>query len=205
MSLGPVLRSIGIIAVTLFLLTAFTPLAVALVHWTAVRPRVQPAEAIVVLGGGLSSDGVLSDSSLRNAIGGISLFRKGLAPLLVLSGDENSTGANEAEIRARFAREFGVPPSAILAVVGAKTTRGEADLVGALLQPRGARRILLVADPLHLERAVPAFEHRGLAPLPAPVEPPTAAADSPEGRLTAMRWVLQELLGRIYYRAVDYR
>jgi len=205
MSLGPVLRSIGIIAVTLFLLAAFTPLAVALVRWTAVRPRVQPAEAIVVLGASVSAEGVLSNASLRNAVYGIELFRRGLAPLLVFSGDAIPEGPVEAEIRAQLARELGVPPTSILTVVDAQTTRGEAAGVAALLLPRGARRILLVTDPLHLARALPVFEAAALEPLAAPVDPPFAAPRSPGGRLIAMRWVLQELLGRIYYRAVGYR
>ncbi len=205
MSLGPVLRSIGIIAVTLFLLTAFTPLAIALVHWTAVRPRVQPAEAIVVLGASVSAEGVLSNASLRNAVYGIELFRRGLAPLLVFSGDAIPEGPVEAEIRAQLARELGVPPTSILTVVDAQTTRGEAAGVAALLLPRGARRILLVTDPLHLARALPVFEAAALEPLAAPVDPPFAAPRSPGGRLNTMRWVLQELLGRIYYRAVGYR
>src|SRR5712691_3633768 len=186
MNLGPVLRSIGIIAVTLFLLATFTPLAVALVRWTAVRPRVQPAEAIVVLGASVSAEGVLSNASLRNAVYGIELFRRGLAPLLVFSGDAIPEGPVEAEIRAQLARKLGVPPTSILTVVDALTTRGEAAGVAALLLPRGARRILLVTAALHLPRALPVFEAAAFEPLAAPVDPPFAAPRSPGGRLTAM-------------------
>lgn len=58
----------------------------------------------------------------------------------MLSGEESLNGANEAAIHAQFAREFGVPPAATLTVVGAKTTRGEADLIAARLQARGVRQ-----------------------------------------------------------------
>jgi uncharacterized SAM-binding protein YcdF (DUF218 family) len=202
---GSIARALGIGAVTAFVLTAFTPLPTALIRWSAATEHVQPAEAIVVLGASVSADGVLSGGSLRNAVYGIELFRRGLAPLLVLCGDARSEGPVEAEVRAALARELGVPPAAILTVVGARTTRGEADRVAALLRPRGVRRILLVTDPLHLARAIPTFEARGLEPLAAPARRPAATADAPEGRLDAMRWALQELAGQVYYRLVGYR
>lgn len=205
MRFGSLTRGLGAGAVAGFFLTAFTPLPTVVIRLSAAPEQVQPAEAVVVLGASLSADGVLSEGSLRNAVRGIELFRRGLAPLLVFSGDARPEGPVEAEIRAALARELGVPPPAILTVVGARTTRGEADLVAALLLPRGIRRILLVTDPLHLGRALPTFTGRGLEPLAAPVEPPAATADTPAGRLGAMRWVLRELVGRVYYRVVGYR
>lgn len=57
---------------------------------------------------------MLSTSSLRRALHGITLHRKGLAPLLVFLGPARGAGLVEAEIRAELARELGVSPAAIL-------------------------------------------------------------------------------------------
>ena len=50
------------------LAVAFTPLANALHARLAARPRSGRADAIVVLGAGVSTTGTLSDSSLRRAV-----------------------------------------------------------------------------------------------------------------------------------------
>ena len=91
-------------------------------------------------------------------------------------------------MRARRARELGVPPAVILPVIGANTTHEEAVRVGAALRARGARSILLVSDPLHLVRARAAFAREGFDVRPAPVDDPrlhglgTARAPGPGAR-----------------------
>ncbi len=204
MSYGSVSRGLGISAVIVFVLTAFTPVPIALFHAMRAPVHEEPAEAIVVLGGSVSLEGVLSDGSLRNTLRGITLFRRGLGPLLVLCGDARSDGPVEAEIRAALALELGVPPSAILTVVGARTTRGEADRVSALLRSRRVRRLLLVADSLHMARAIPLFERRGFDTFAAPAGEFIATADAPEARLSVARWLAREFLARMYYRTVGY-
>ncbi len=100
----PTLLGLGIIA--LFVVSAFTPMANVLAQSVAVRPEIAPADAIVVLAaGGASSSGALSDNSLRRAISGIDLYLKGLAPLLVFSGNDPGASRAESRIRAHLARK----------------------------------------------------------------------------------------------------
>ena len=77
---------VGAAGVALFLVIAFTPAPSILDRWLAIPARLEPADALIVLAAGLDSDGVLSSSSMRRALRGITLYKKGLAPLLVLSG-----------------------------------------------------------------------------------------------------------------------
>src|SRR2546421_11434156 len=56
-------------------IVSFTPLPNVLNRWAGVSARLQPAAAIVVLGGGMEGDGALSTSSLRRTIHGITLFQ----------------------------------------------------------------------------------------------------------------------------------
>ena len=188
------LRILGLAALLVFVVAAFTPVSNWLNAWMAGAARIEPADAIVVLGrGGADSDGVLTNRSLRRLMHGIELYRERLAPLLVLSGTGEETGA-----RAVLAEGLGVPATVIMQVSSVHTTREEAERIGELLLPRGRRRILLVGDPIDMPRARAVMERAGFTVLPAP----TAATGPslPEGRLGLLRDIATELGGLAYYR-----
>ena len=197
-------RLLGGLSVALFLLVVFTPLPNLLATSLATPPQLTQGEAIVVLGGGgVWPDGTLSNLSLRRALYGIVLQRKGLAPLLVFSGSDRGRHPTELEARVEFARELGISPLAIL-TANATTTREEASRVQALLQPRGIRRILLVTDSQHMKRAQQLFERAGFEVLAAPADDVSNVEEHPEGRLEVTRRVLEEILARLYYRLAGY-
>jgi uncharacterized SAM-binding protein YcdF (DUF218 family) len=198
-----VCRLIGLVGVVAFLATAFSPLANRLNQWAAVPPELAPSDAIVVLGAWISPSGMLSLESLRRTNHGIELFRRGLAPTLVLLGGASPGGPTEADVRADQARLHGVPADAILTEIRAHTTREEATRVKALLQSKGARTILLVTNGGHLARARPLFERAGFAVHPAPSDT-FVRSDSPEPRLDLMRLLVKEFLGWLYYRVAGY-
>jgi uncharacterized SAM-binding protein YcdF (DUF218 family) len=177
---------------------AFTPLSDLTQPEPAPPPR--PSDAIVVLGSYMGVDGMLSAASLQRAVQGIELYRRGLAPVLVMLGARQGPLA-EAEVRARLARDLGVPPQAVLTDAGGHTTRDEARRVRALLEPRGARHLLLVTSGEHMARARQQFEREGFTVTPSPVGPVRPESVRPEDRLgQARRWA-QELAARLYYRA----
>jgi uncharacterized SAM-binding protein YcdF (DUF218 family) len=191
-------RLLGACAIVVYLVAAFTPLPNRLAAAARIPAELQPADAIVVLGGAVSADRALTDSSLRRAIHGIRLYRQELSPLLVLCGTRTN-GVSEAAVRVDLARELGVPSTAILTVRTARTTREEAEQSAALLIPRGVRRILLVTDPLHMERARAVFVQNGFDVHPAPTVQ-VLTAGSGEGRLGIARDLTEEFLGRLLYR-----
>jgi uncharacterized SAM-binding protein YcdF (DUF218 family) len=196
---------VGAAGVVAFLVITFTPATSVLDRWLAIPARLEPADALIVLAAGLDSDGVLSNSSMRRALRGITLYKKGLAPLLVLSGSPAPAGGRpEAQVRADLARELGVPPAALILLGTARATREEALEFGRLLRPRGVRRILLVTDGDHMPRAFPLFERAGFEVFPAPVHDTVYDAAGPEDRLSTSRSTLMELAARLYYRAAGY-
>jgi uncharacterized SAM-binding protein YcdF (DUF218 family) len=197
-------RVLGLLGVVLFLACAFTPLPNFISRKLEMPSRLEPAGAIVVLGSGVSEDGVLENDSLRRAIQGILLQRKGLAPLLVLSGPAIKDGPTESVVRAELAQGLGVPSSAILIEEGARTTREEAIHIGALLRARRVRRVLLVTSPQHMLRAQRLFERAGFDVLPAATGDASRTDSRPEGHLKLMREILQEALARVYYRVAGY-
>ena len=188
------LRYVGLIALLLFALAAFTPLANHLNIQMAGQAHLVPSDAIVVMGrGGADSDGVLTNRSLRRLLVGVDLYNGALAPVLVLSGS-----APETEARKALARELGVPEKAILVSAKARTTREEASEIRGLLLPLGRHRILLVADPIDMPRTRTLMERSGFEVHPVP----TAASgpSNPESRLGLCRDIAIELSAWAYYR-----
>jgi len=198
------LRVLGLMAVLAFVMSAFTQMPNLMASSTRPRPRLDPADAIVVLAGGIHQDGALTASSLRRAVHGISLHRKDQAKFLVLSGPPAAGGPAEAAVRSNLARELGVPAEALLTEEEVWTTRQEAARIWRLLQARGARRIILVTDSQHMPRAQAVFERAGFEVVPSEADDVSRAAADPEERLRLARRIVQEYIARLYYRLAGY-
>ena len=203
---GPLLRQIvGAMAILIFLVAGFTPGLDLVGGWLNPSRPAEPAQAIVVLGaGGVAPGGGLTDTSLRAAMTGVRLFHQGWAPLLVLSGPAAGPRRAEADVRAEFAHQAGVPTAAIMTVSSARTTHEEALAIRAALGSRGARKILLVVDGPALTRAMAVFERVGFEVVPAPWSDAWSLEGSPEDRLDSLRAIGMELIARLYYRAAGY-
>src|SRR5438552_3341364 len=202
-TLARVCRCLGAVVILVCLAT-ITPLPNHLARALRSEARLDPADAIVVLGGGVEPDGALSAGSLSRVMQGIRLYKVHLAPLIVFSGPSFDRRPAEGEVAARLARELGVPSEQILTEIAGRTTREEAARIARTLERRMIRRILLVTDSEHLTRAVLLFQQSGLEVLPAPVDSVSSATESPEGRLQLLRRLSQELMARLYYRLVGY-
>jgi uncharacterized SAM-binding protein YcdF (DUF218 family) len=190
----------GAAALAAFLVLAYSPLAGALSRRLQSVADPQPADAIVVLGAGASPDGDLSNQSLRRLMGGLALYRRGLAPRVIVMGPSYQGGPVEAELRATLARDMGVPAEALVIESRGLTTRHEAAVAAQRMREIGGRRILLVTGAQHMLRARLLFERAGLQVIPAPVVEISPAVRGPEGRLELARLVIQEAIARLFYR-----
>ena len=154
------------------------------------------ADAIVVLGSALRPDGSLSLVGEERVAAGVALWKKGRAPLLVLTGNRpawaipghGASPISEAEAMASRARALDVPQAALLIEAGSRSTFENARGCAMLLLPRGARRVWIVTQPFHLRRAVRQFRGAGFEALGFHIE------DSLQYRhpATGLRWVLRE-------------
>jgi uncharacterized SAM-binding protein YcdF (DUF218 family) len=199
------LRYIGLVTFVALLAVSFTPVAVVLSRWLSKAPhQVQAADAVVVLGSGIRQSGALTDSSLRRTLHGIDLYRHGLTKTIIFTGPRNSTGFAEGEVRATLAREMGIPQTAILVDIVARTTREEAQQVAPLLRARALSRILLVVDAEGVRRAARLFERQGFEVVPSPSIDVSTSDEGPGARLRLTRQVLIELLALAYYHVVGY-
>lgn len=184
-------RRLGLGVIVLCVCAAFTPLPNLLADWVTTLPEPGPADAIVVLAG--------DPTELQRTVGGIVLYRQGLAPLVVFSGAKGGPLPWESQRRAELARQLGVPETAIL-TASAHTTREESVRIERLLRPRSVRKILLVTGAQHMVRAKPLFERAGFEVLAAPADELSPPAATPEGRLQLARRTLAEIFALLAYR-----
>jgi uncharacterized SAM-binding protein YcdF (DUF218 family) len=201
------IRGAGILTLAVFFAAALTPASNIIGQHMVIRPAdPAPADAIVVLGAGKLGRAILSDESMLRVIHGIELYKRGLAPIIVLSQAADSDGRNSSEValRAKLAAAMGIPPDAILREETANTTHEESLHISAALRQRHANSILLVTDSLHMRRALYVFERTGLRVQPSVSADYPNAVVSAKDRLWLTMRIVEESAALLYYRAAGY-
>ncbi len=160
-------------------------LARALGRPLACASAAQRADAIVVLGARLRRDGGLTVALEERVRVGVALWRRGIAPLLVMTGG-GPPGCAEAPAMAAYAAELGVPRELLRIEARALNTADNARFVAAMTKPRA--RVWLVTQPFHLRRAMYWFRKAGLIPLAWHIEDSVQYRDLG----SCLRWVARE-------------
>lgn len=134
-----------------------------------------PADAVVVLGAAVRGPrpSPVLEGRLEHAL---DLFRRGLAPRIVLTGGRGpGNPASEAAVARDWLVARGVPRDRLLLDEVSRTTRQNLQEAARLLAPRPALdeapsrpSVLLVSDPLHLARSRLLARRAGLDAIPAP-------------------------------------
>jgi uncharacterized SAM-binding protein YcdF (DUF218 family) len=144
---------------------------------------LEPADAIVVLGYRPPIDvaGNLTPEIERRLRRGVELYRRGLAPRMVVTGGPGPGGVVEADVMARYAEAHGVPAARILRDREARDTADNARRSVELLcagRPLEtcAPDVVVVSTPYHLRRALELFRCAGARAQPAPTELPDDVA-----------------------------
>jgi uncharacterized SAM-binding protein YcdF (DUF218 family) len=150
--------------------------------------RAQQAPAIVVLGARVHASGEASDSLRARVEKGVSLYKAGIAPLLVFSGGVGDHGPAEAIAAQRLAESLGVPPEACVVEPESHNTFENARNTTRLLEARGIDSVVLVSDPYHLFRARQLFRAQGIDSATSP------ALDAERNRkpLDRLFWTFRE-------------
>lgn len=140
------------------------PLLVAIGGGLILDQEPEKADAIVVLGGSLPD----------RMIAAVDLYRRDLAPRIVLTREPENPGTEELrrrggtlpqreDLNLSVAEQLGVPRAALeLVEARPSSTVVEADVVVPHLRREGVRRVLLVTSKLHTYRASLIF--RSVAP-----------------------------------------
>jgi uncharacterized SAM-binding protein YcdF (DUF218 family) len=161
----------------------------------AARDETRAADVIIVLGSGVRPDGRPSSSLRARTLHAVELYKKGLAPLLYLTGGVGRFGPSEAAVMRRLALEAGVPESSLVLDEAATSTQESVDNAAGAARSRSWRTALLVSEPFHMLRARRMARDAGLEAYASP------ASDSPLHRIERLRrwYTLRETAALLWY------
>lgn len=122
---------------------------VATVYLYGQRDAAAPSDAIVVLGAA-QYDGRPSPVLRARLDHAIVLYRRGIAPTMIMTGGVGiGDTVSEAVVARRYAERSGVPPQAVLLEGGGQRSVESMRAVAELMRANGLRSAVLVSDPFH--------------------------------------------------------
>jgi uncharacterized SAM-binding protein YcdF (DUF218 family)/glycosyltransferase involved in cell wall biosynthesis len=195
-------RALQVIAAVaiVYLLLFQTPL----LWWTAAPLKVSsppvPADAIVVLAGGVGESGQAGGGYQERVKQAIDLYRAGYAKHVVLSSGYVYS-FREAEVMRALAVDNGVPPSAIVLEQQAKSTYDNVRYVKQILADHHWSTILLVSSPYHMRRAMMTWRREApdVTVVPTPPEQSQFYEHSRGATLEQIRGILWEYVATFAY------
>lgn len=157
--------------------TTLAVAAVVLIAWvvsmTAVervgrRDEAQRADAIVVLGAA-QYVGRPSPVLRARVDHAVSLWKRGLAPTLILTGGTGvGDTTSEAAVARKYAMSQGVPDRVIVVEIKGRTTSESMRAVARIMDDREQSSVILVSDPFHMLRLSILARRFGLEPYTSP-------------------------------------
>jgi uncharacterized SAM-binding protein YcdF (DUF218 family) len=153
---------------TLLVLLLAWIVSMALVERAGRRDEAQAAHAIVVLGAA-QYVGRPSPVLRARVDHAVSLWKRGLAPTLILTGGTGvGDTTSEAAVARKYAMSKGVPDGAIVLEIKGRTTSESMRAVARIMEDREQESVILVSDPFHMLRLSILARRHGLEPHTSP-------------------------------------
>lgn len=163
--------------------------AAVLDRWGLHEPSAGPFDAIIVAGCRVMPDGQPSLALAGRTTYAVELWRRGLAPRIVLTGGVGRFPPAEAEAAVTVARKLGVPDEALVLETNSKSTEENARFAADLIGPA---KVLVVTDSYHAWRCGRVFG-RYFASAEGVGRPPTFGS--------RLRGSLREVIAILVYGA----
>jgi uncharacterized SAM-binding protein YcdF (DUF218 family) len=158
--LRPILLIAGGILALICIAVAYTPLVSAvgrpLIRRDSIPARV---DAIAVLSAGFTPDGMMRRETLERLLSGVTLARRGLAPVMLVSMERANRVSDSVDLQSVISL-IGEGIRTIL-VDSVTTTRTEALRMKTIARGYGWQTMAVVTSPLHTRRACATFEAVG--------------------------------------------
>lgn len=140
----------------------FAAMTLSMLAWTFLWPEpdvrgMQPAEAIVCLGGGMDVNGTLAQAVLTRVERCVQLYEAGHAPFIIFSGGTATVdGPSAGGQMGRYALTLGLPQNAIIEEGRAQSTLQNA--LFSLVLNDDFRSYIIVTEAFHLPRSWVSFQ-----------------------------------------------
>jgi uncharacterized SAM-binding protein YcdF (DUF218 family) len=159
------------------------------------RDEARPADAIVVLGAA-QFNGVASGVFAARLDHAVDLFKRGVAPwLIVTGGKQPGDRTTEAATARSYARAHGVPSDRILMEDKGRTTLESLQAVAEIMRAHGLHSAVFVSDRTHMLRVIRIATDLRIEAWSSPTTTsPTDLEPARRGRA-----VLHELAGLVAY------
>lgn len=129
---------------------------------------VRPADVIIVFGAAEYS-GHPSPTFRARLDHALDLYRRGLAPILIVTGGSGADPKfSEGGVGRRYLVDQGVPDQAIIAEMQSSDTHQSAQRVANIMRANHMRTALAVSDGYHMFRVQQMMAHEGIYVFPAP-------------------------------------
>ena len=177
------------------LLLALWALSLTAVHLWGRRDEARPADTIVVLGAA-QYDGKPSPVLRARLDHAVTLYRRGLAPTMIMTGGKGpGDTVSEAAVGRRYAIRQGVPGDAIMVEGEGLTSLQSMQGVAKLMKGRGMQRALLVSDPFLMLRLNMLSRRVGISGFTSPTQQsPISRSRSQERRFLLRESVILPLV-----------
>jgi vancomycin permeability regulator SanA len=124
--------------------------------------RVDRADAIVVFGNQVGSNGEPSPRLKARLDKAVQLFREGDAPVIIVSGGIEANGFDEAAVMKSYLLKNGIPGQCIYTDNQGEDTYRSGVNTALLMRQNGWTRIIVVSQYFHIARARLVFEQLGI-------------------------------------------
>jgi uncharacterized SAM-binding protein YcdF (DUF218 family) len=158
----------------LVLLLAFVVGVAGWSHWVylqieqyAAQDQAAPSDAIGVFGAA-EYDGRPSPVYRARLDHALSLFHRGIAPLIITLGGDGGDQFTEGAVGREYLMGMGVPEEAIIAETESRSTEESARRIAVIARANGLRRLVIVSDGTHLFRIHEICAADGLDVLTSP-------------------------------------
>jgi len=163
-----------ILSSLLFLFLSLLLVALVWSRWVYVQiesyanqDQAAPSDAIVVFGAA-EYDGKPSPVFRARLDHALSLYQRGMAPLIVTLGGNGGDQYSEGAVGEEYLESKGVPEEDIIAETESRTTEDSARRVAVIAQANNLKRLVIVSDGTHLFRIHEICAADGLNVLTSP-------------------------------------
>ena len=160
----------------------------------ASQDQAAPSDAIAVFGAA-EYDGKPSPVFRARLDHALTLYRRGIAPLIVTLGGNGGDQYSEGGVGREYLESQGVPDKAIIAETESRTTEDSARRIAVIARANGLRRLVIVSDQTHLFRIHEICAADGLNVLTSP-RPRVGV----EGESEEFERVAHEILSYTFWR-----